>query len=175
MSVEIAISKIKEEEFIFRNEDIKKFNEKKLEIGFNFGFDWELDEEKFIIKTTINYNYRIGSNLVELVRFSSITEFHVIGLSEILNVDGNKFQLPDFFMMTFISTAVSSGRGMLAYKLAGTYLSDYYLPLIDPKDFMNHIKNKLSASEKKSAGKKVTGKKVISKKAISEKRKIKSK
>jgi hypothetical protein len=29
---------------------------------------------------------------------------------------------------------------MLAYKLAGTFLTDYYLPLIDPKEFLKQIK-----------------------------------
>jgi hypothetical protein len=43
-------------------------------------------------------------------------------------------------MMTFVSTAWSSARGMMAYKLAARFLADYYLPLIDPKEFLKQIK-----------------------------------
>ncbi len=154
MSVDIAITKIKEDEFVFRNEDIKKVDEKKLTIFFNVGFDWKLEDENFSVKLTIHYSYNLKGSDIELVRFSTTTGFDVKGLKEILKVDGNKFQLPDFFMTTFISTALSSGRGMLAYKLAGTFLADYYLPLIDPKDFISHIQRKLSVPKAKSNRKK---------------------
>ena len=45
--------------------------------------------------------------------------------------DDDKFEVPDPIMITFVGAAISSARGMLAYKLSGTILSDYYLPLID--------------------------------------------
>lgn len=64
--------------------------------------------------------------------------------------DNGHFNLPDFYMMTFVSAAWSSARGMLAYKLAGTFLADYYLPLIDPKEFLKQMKG----SGKDAEGKK---------------------
>jgi hypothetical protein len=157
MSVAIAIRKIKEEEFIFKNEDIKKVEKKKLSIGFNVAFDWDIDKEDFFVRLTIYYTYEIKGSEVELVRFSTTTGFHVKGLKEILNEDSQKFKLPDFLMLTFVSTAVSSTRGMLAYKLSGTFLSEYYLPLVDPKDFLIHFVHELPM-EKKTSSKKAFAK-----------------
>jgi hypothetical protein len=162
MSVAIAINKIKEDEFIFKNEDIKKIDEKKLSIGFNVAFDWDIEKEDFFVRLTIHYTYDLNGSKIELVRFSTTTGFHVKGLKEILNIDGQKFQLPDFFMLTFVSTAVSSTRGMLSYKLSGTFLSDYYLPFVDPKDFLSHFKHELP-KEKKAVSKKTPAKKVAKK------------
>lgn len=158
MSVAIGIAKIKEDEFVFRNEEIKKLDEKKLTIGYNVAFDWDIAKEFFFVKMSIHYTYRIDSADIELVRFSSTTGFHVKGLKKVLVVDGAKFKLPEFFMMTFLSTAVASSRGMLAYKLSGTFLSEYYLPLVDPKDFLTHFEHHVS-SKKENVKKKVAAKK----------------
>lgn len=159
MSVEIAINRIKEDEFIFKNEDIKKIDEKRLSIGFSFSFNWDMDKEDFFVRLTIQYSYDLNSSKIDLVRFSTTTGFHVKGLGEILTVNGQNFQLPDAFMITFVSTAVSSTRGMLAYKLSGTFLSDYYLPLFDPKDFLSQFRSELPK------GKKALSKRAPSKKA----------
>jgi hypothetical protein len=51
---------------------------------------------------------------------------------------------------------------MLSYKLSGTFLSDYYLPFVDPKDFLNHFKHELP-KEKKAMSKKTPAKKVAKK------------
>jgi hypothetical protein len=162
MSVAIAINKIKEDEFIFRNEDIKKIDEKKLSIGFNVAFDWDIEKEEFFVRLTIHYTYDLSGSKIELVRFSTTTGFHIQGLKEILNVNGQKFQLPDFFILTFVSTAVSSARGMLSYKLSGTFLSDYYLPFVDPKDFLSQFKHELP-KKKNALSKKTTATKVAKK------------
>lgn len=155
MSVSIAITKIKEDEFIFRNEDLNSIDEQKLSIGFNVGFDWKFENESFLVKLIIHYKYQFEDSEIELVKFSTTTGFQVKGLNEILKTDEyENFQLDDFFMVTFVSTAVSSGRGMLANKLAGTYLADYYLPLVDPKDFLNQMENQLPQSKIKNNHKK---------------------
>ncbi len=144
MSTKIAITKIKEDEFIFKNEDIKKFDARRLSIGFNLRFNWDYEKENFFVRLTVIYKYEIENENIELVRFTSTTGFFIKGLKDMLGVDENKtsFKLPDNLMLTCISTAVSSSRGMLAYKLAGTFLADYYLPLIDPKKFLSKPNNK---------------------------------
>lgn len=142
MSVEIAIIKIKEDEFVAKDIFVDKIDSSKLTIGFNLDFNWQIEQENFYLKLTIHYNYKNDEEEIGLVKFSFTTGFHVRGLKDSLNADGSNFQLPDSLMMTFLSTSVSSGRGMLAYKLAGTPLSDFYLPLVDVNDFLNQIKKK---------------------------------
>ena len=141
MSVTIAIKNIKEEEFFFRNQEFSKFSEKNLTVGYSLGFDFDESSELFSVGLRILYSY-IDDNKkkTDLMRFFTTTRFHVKGLDKILKPGDGHFNLPDFYMMTFVSTAWSTTRGMLAYKLAGTFLADYYLPLIDPKEFLKQIK-----------------------------------
>ena len=148
MSVTIAIKKIKEEEYFFRNQEISNFSEKNLAIGYSLGFEFDLGNELFSVLLRIIYNYTDDQKQkTDLIRFITTTRFHVKGLDKILKAEDDNFNLPDFYMMTFVSTAWSSTRGMLAYKLAGTFLSDYYLPLIDPKEFLKQIKNGTEATD----------------------------
>ena len=83
------------------------------------------------------------------------TGFEVKGLNEILKLKNKGFEIPDFFMLTFVGAAVSSARGMLTYKLAGTILANFHLPLVDPRDFLSQINN---VNNKKIAKKTVTKK-----------------
>ena len=144
MSVKIGIIKIKEEEFSLKDESITKFDPKKLSIGFNMGFKWDSEKENFFVRLTVIYKYKTENENVELVRFTSTTGFLIKDLKDMLVVeeDNTNFKLPDNIMLTCISTAISSSRGMLAYKLAGTILADYYLPLIDPKNFLKQKNSK---------------------------------
>jgi hypothetical protein len=158
--VSIAIIKIKEDEFVFKAENVSKVDLKKLSIGFNVGFDWKLQEEHFFVTLTVFYKYKIDGVELELSRFITTTGYEVKGLKGILNVKEKGFELPDFFILTFVGTAVSSARGMLAYKLAGTILADFYLPLVDPQSFLNQAKgSKALITPKKSVPKKVIRKK----------------
>lgn len=164
--VSIAIIKIKEEEFVFKADNLKKIDPKKLSIGFNLGFDWKLQEEQFFVTLTVFYKYRVDGIELELSKFVTTTGYEVKGLKDILKLKEKGFEIPDFFMLTFVGTAVSSARGMLSYKLSGTMLADYYLPLVDPQDFLGHIKEqtKPATSPKSSVPKKTPVKKVSTRK-----------
>lgn len=163
--VSIAIIKIKEDEFVFKADNVKKIDPKKLSIGFNLGFDWKLPDEQFFVTLTVFYKYKVEGIELELSKFVTTTGYEVKGLKEILKLKEKGFEIPDFFMLTFVGTAVSSARGMLSYKLSGTMLADFYLPLVDPQEFLGHIKEQTKPSiSKKSVSKKVPVKKVAVKK-----------
>lgn len=160
--VSIAIIKIKEDEFVFKADNVKKIDPRKLSIGFNLGFDWKLQEEQFFVTLTVFYKYKVDDIELELSKFVTTTGYEVKGLKDILNLKDEGFEIPDFFMLTFVATAVSSARGMLSYKLSGTILADFYLPLVDPQDFLGHVKETTKTKvSKKRALKKVATKKNI--------------
>lgn len=164
----IGIIKIEEDEFVFRADNLKKIDPRKLDIGFNLGFDWDLEKEQFYVTLTVLYKYVINSVEVELSKFITTTGYEVKGLGDILKIEKDGFGIPDFFMLTFVGTAVSSARGMLAYKLSGTLLADFYLPLVDPKDFLEHIKGetKTQSVKKDSPPKKTAKKAAVKKKSV---------
>lgn len=160
-SVSIAIIQIKEDEFVFKPDNIKKIDPKKLDIVIHVGFDWNIEKEQFFVILTVFYNYKINGVEIELSKFVTTTGFEVKGLKDIIKIEEKDFELQDIFMLTFVGTAFSNARGMLTYKLSGTILADFYLPLIDPKDILGHVKEeKKTDVSKQSPPKKTTVKKV---------------
>lgn len=140
MSVDIAISSIKEEEFKFSDRDLDSIDGKSLSLRFHLAFKIDVKRNFFTVKFTVIYNYDINEKESELLRFTTLTKYKVKGLKKIVKFDeedDSKFQMPDPLMITFVGAAISSTRGMLAYKLSGTILSDYYLPLIDVQELLN--------------------------------------
>ena len=139
MSVGIVINSIKEEEFKFSDKNLESLDSKLLSIGFHLKFKVDVKGSFFSVTLTILYNYGNDDSQIELLKFTTLTKFKVKGLKKLVHFEeGNdeEFQIPDALMITFLGTAISSARGMLTYKLSGTILSDYYLPLIDVEDLL---------------------------------------
>lgn len=137
--VSISIIKIQEDEFIFRADHISKIERKKLTIGFNLHLNWSLVEEKFFVTLATLYKYKVDSAETELVKFVTTTAYGVKNLKSILGEGKQAVGIPDAFMHTVVGTAISNTRGMLAYKLAGTILSDVYVPLVRVDDLLAHF------------------------------------
>lgn len=151
--VSIAISSIKEEEFKFSDNDLDSINIKLLSLGYRLGFKVDVKKSFFTVKFTVVYNYDVSDNEkeIQLLKFTTLTNFKVKGLKKIVNFDeedDDKFQIPDPLMITFVGAAISSTRGMLAYKLSGTLLSDYYLPLIDIQELLKGYDTPLDSEVK---------------------------
>jgi|GEM_PF-5811952 len=139
MSVSIAISSIKEEEFKFSDKNLESIDSKLLSLGFHLGFKADVKKGFFTVTFTVIYNYGDNDDEIQLLKFTTITKFKVKGLKRIVKFEeenDDKFQIPDAIMITFVGAAISTARGMLAYKLSGTILSDYYLPLIDVQELL---------------------------------------
>jgi len=155
VGVGIAISSIKEEEFKFSDNNLDSIDSKSLSLGFHLGFNVDIKESFFTVKFTIVYNYNNKSdNNIQLLKFTTLTKYKVKGLKNIVKFDeedDDKFEIPDPIMITFVGTAISSTRGMLAYKLSGTILSDYYLPLIDVQKLLKGYDDSFTGSEKKES------------------------
>lgn len=144
MGVNIKISNIKEEEFKFSEDSIEQIEEKNLLIGINLGFRINKEKNQFSVRLTISYSYRDNNSesTREIMKFTTLTTFEVTDISEIIkivkkeNIEDEVFDIPDNLVYTFVGTAISSTRGMLVYKLAGTKLSSFYIPLVDIQDLM---------------------------------------
>lgn len=135
---EISLTKISEKEFFLApNEDLK-ISHKNLQLGFNFNFKWKEDSDLIEVLTTIIYLYKTTKTEKEILRFKCVLEFLVKDLNKVLIVDKEtaKVKVPNSLEILFISTSISTSRGMLFYKTAGTYLSNFHLPLLVADDFV---------------------------------------
>ena len=144
MAVSIKINNIKEEEFKFSDDNIEVIEEENLSIGINLGFRIDKEKNFFTVRFTISYTYKDKSSETskEIMKFTTLTRFELSDINEILKViekedsDEEVFDIPDNLIYTFVGTAISSTRGMLVYKLAGTKLSSFYIPMIDVQNLM---------------------------------------
>tara|TARA_R110002020_G_scaffold119634_2_gene272926 strand:- start:479 stop:946 length:468 start_codon:yes stop_codon:yes gene_type:complete len=144
MAVSIKINNIKEEEFKFSDDNIEVIEEENLSIGINLGFRIDKEKNFFTVRFTISYAYKDKSSETskEIMKFTTLTRFELSDINEILKViekedsDEEVFDIPDNLIYTFVGTAISSTRGMLVYKLAGTKLSSFYIPMIDVQNLM---------------------------------------
>jgi len=143
MDYEFQIKNIKEKEFRYSANNLDSIKDKHLSLGFKLGFKVNAKQNYFTIKLVVIYNYdnpKEEGESLELLYFRTATKFKIKNLKKIIKKeenDDNKFDMPDVLMITMVGAALSTIRGMMVYKLSGTLLSEYYLPLIDVTDFLD--------------------------------------
>ncbi|MBU0764979.1 MAG: hypothetical protein KJ607_09110, partial [Bacteroidetes bacterium] len=57
-----------------------------------------------------------------------------------IKYNGDQVNIEDGLLTTLISITIGTARGMLALKTAGTVLNKYPLPLINPLDILQQLK-----------------------------------
>ncbi|MCX6245133.1 MAG: hypothetical protein NTU98_10565 [Bacteroidetes bacterium] len=109
-----------------------------LEVGINVNYRWNLEQDIFGVHLDIAYIKEILEHQkTELLKFSSYTEFKVLNLQKIFKVNNpNDFIMDETLETTFVSIAISSTRGMLASRTAGTFFSQFIFPLVSPGDLI---------------------------------------
>jgi hypothetical protein len=85
--------------------------------------------------------------------FSTYTEFKVVPLKEIFKVNApNDFTIDAKLETTFVSIAISSTRGMLASRTAGTFFSQFIFPLVTPGELILSKKIQTQKNLQSSSG-----------------------
>lgn len=140
-SVNIRIKKIQEVSYKYKlldKKEIESFNSNLLFVEVGEKFDYDIENDLFIVNLEVAYKYRQAENEnIDLLSIESNFTFEIDDLKEIIGqTDGNSFQLPDVLLYSMFGVSLSAVRGMMAVKTAGNYLSDYPLPLFDPKELL---------------------------------------
>lgn len=138
--VKFQIALLKEIGFSYTEpiELIKKQKVEQLEVGINVNYRWNLENDIFGVQLDIAYLKEINENQKnELLKFSTYTEFKVLNLQKIFKVKNlNDFIMDEPLETTFVSIAISSSRGMLASRTAGTFFGQFIFPLVNPGDLI---------------------------------------
>ena len=143
--IEFAIIGLKEIGFSYREPyelmiELKNDLEalyKKIRAGLNINYQWNLDRNSFAILLDLYYKYDDNIKNIELVRFSSRTEFIVIDLKNNFKDNGNgTFEINEFLETTLVSLAISSGRGMLTARTTGTLIGNIVYPIVNAHDYI---------------------------------------
>lgn len=142
--VSIRLSNVKIEEVTFKEpkqELISSFDESCLNIGIGVQLSNNIEEELIIISLHFFYEY---NNVIfpetQLLNFKGSFDFKIDNLKDTIKVMKDNIQVPDNILITLLTIAISSARGIIIAKTAGTFINKYYLPILDPNEILKNIK-----------------------------------
>ena len=116
--------------------------------GLQVNYKWNLDKELFGVVLDFLYKAnRKNEDNIDLLEFSNYTEFRVENLDNIFTPrSSNDFDFDEKYEVTFVSIAISTGRGMLITRTAGTFFQKLIFPIINPQKVI--LSQKVTKSEK---------------------------
>lgn len=133
-SVRYRLNNINIIKFYFNNLNNDKLKPNKISSEFTVGFNIHKDKEIITIQIGVKIiGKEIKSDISELI---VNYDYHVIGLKNIEHKDG-KLKMPNEFMLSLLALSYNTTRGIFYEKCAATCLSNFILPIINPKDFLS--------------------------------------
>lgn len=147
---DFSITKVKTLEFNISElpkEIIGDFNVNNIHLRFGVLFSYNISSNLFAVILNINFVYKIDNFEFILLKFKNIIEFRIDNLKNILIIKSESdFDFKeDCILEMLFSISFSTTRGLLISKTSDTYLSNIYLPIINPTEVikdMKKIKNK---------------------------------
>lgn len=145
----IKLNKVKIEEINFREPDDKfvtAFDEKLLQIHIGTAFSYNIDKD--ILSAHINILYDYEDSNVELknnlLNFKGNFEFLIGNFKNVINISGDKIDVPDMILEITAGIAISSARGIIIAKTAGSFINNFYVPIVSPQEIVAKLKEQLS-------------------------------
>ena len=149
--IKFSLKNVRELEFWYSNpfystNDVKP-DSYVYEYGLQVNYRWNLEKELFGIVLDFFYKGKNDEEERELLKFKTLTEFKVENLNKIFTPRGkNDFDIEEKWEISFVSIAISTGRGMLIARSAGTFLQPHIFPLVDSSKVI--LSKKISKSNK---------------------------
>ena len=140
----LRLNKVKIDEFNFKEPDdsfINDFNEEFLKIGLGLKITHNIDDEIIGIHLNIIYDYiNEDDHKIKLIEFKGLFEYKINDLKNIISDNSNGgINIPNVILETIIGLSISSSRGIIIAKTAGSFLNKLYLPLFNPSDIVKNL------------------------------------
>ena len=110
-----------------------------IKLGFSSQIQPEVENNKIALVFGVKYELEEDELLECVYRF----EFEVRDLAQFITIEDNDNITITYIMPHFVSVAIGTMRGILVVKTAGTNLSKYPLPIIDPMQLTQNLSNPL--------------------------------
>lgn len=139
----LKLIKVKIEEINFKEPEenfINNFNEDFLKISVGFKFFHNLDKEILSVSLHILYDYQKEENdlKISLLDYKGTFDFHIKNLNNILKIEKDGTNFPDVILETVLGISISSGRGIIIAKTAGSFVNKFYLPILDARELLKN-------------------------------------
>jgi hypothetical protein len=156
-AIEFKIHKIKTLEFFIIEPSkniIKNFNSENLQLDFGVGFSFNTDLNLFAVIIGIHQTYIDEKEEIELLRFRNVTEYFIKDLKDVL-VDTQNIKFSEEGLIEILlSVAYSTIRGIIFEKTSGSFMNEFYLPIINPSEVIRQMQENQDIKSKESKPKK---------------------
>lgn len=146
INIQFLIEEISTLEFSIKNQpsiNIDDYENLVINVNPSSSVDIKSGIVDFIIMISIHSGGKEKIIICELV--TSI-KFAIKNFAQFLDKENNKLlRMPDQFMHTMLSIALSTSRGILASKTEGTNLQKVYLPILNPADFKPEVDSQITS------------------------------
>ncbi|RQP19276.1 MAG: hypothetical protein EAS52_02785 [Parapedobacter sp.] len=137
----VKLSKVKTEEVSFREPEekiAKSFNDDFLSVGFASYFGSDIDTNTVTVHLILNYDYgdEESGDLLRLLNYKGSFDFVFDNLKNYIDLKSNELLLPDHVLEKLLDISISTARGIIIVKTAGSFINRFYLPVFDPKTLL---------------------------------------
>ena len=111
-----------------------------IKAGLTVNYSWNIATNYFAVLLDFQFKHNENEIDTDILHYSTRTEFIVTDIKDIfLDKCNGKFEMDEQYEITFVSIAISSSRGMIAARTAGSFIGAFIYPLVNPSD---HIVSK---------------------------------
>ncbi len=143
-NINVKIARIKEIAFNsweLTEELISDISESTLAFGIGVRLIPIKELKEFGIAFSTTYSYNQGEKQKELCTYEMECVFNIVEFEEAVKYKGEQVNIEDGLLTNLLSITIGAARGMLALKTAGTVLNRFPLPIINPIDILQQLKN----------------------------------
>jgi hypothetical protein len=143
-STNIGIVAINEIEYSHVKFQPESFNSDNLVFGFQFGLNPDYETNQIGILLDVSYNYTLAENgNFKILNLKLETIFSVSDLSITFdeNSDNPFHRRNEELLATLLGIALSTFRGYLYLKSAGTSVREFFFPILNPLEIIKDIKD----------------------------------
>ncbi len=145
-STNIGIVAINEIEYSHVKFQPESFNSDNLFFGFQFGLNPNYEANQIGILLDVSYNYKLAENEIENFKILNLkleTIFSVSDLSITFDERSGKpfHRRNEELLATLLGIALSTFRGYLYLKSAGTSVRELFFPILNPLEIIRDIKD----------------------------------
>jgi len=137
IDITFRIASIKTIKFAIENiEEKTKIDKATFEFNISIGMFAD-PEQKIIGYNVFTDVFTDKTKLIKVSELATQIIYDIVNFNEVISRDEvNKvLNIPDVFITTLISIALSTTRGIFAAKTEGSVLDGVYIPILDPKVF----------------------------------------
>jgi len=139
----LKLIKVKIEEINFKEPDedfINNFEEKFLKIAVGLKFSHNIEKEVMTVNLNILYDYQKEDDDIKtsLLDYKGSFDYHILNLKNLVKIENDSINFPNMILENVAGISISSGRGIIIAKTAGSFVNKFYLPILDVRELLKN-------------------------------------